>query len=287
MEITYRAARPEDLPECVHLFTESVDDMRKRHNLPAPQQPLSNAGRLATYQHLLSTGVFHVAHEGDRLAGFACATVRDRLWFLAGFWVRPGMQERHVGMPLLKGVWEAGRRLGATTYFVWSSVDVPAMAAYLKMGMLPGTQLLVFEGAPTLKASPPEAYATQPLNKAVAMGLDKVMLGARREADHDFLARSGWQGTQVLRGGIGVGYYYLHDGMIGPAAWTHPRHSDAILGLACRGQSKVTLMVPGVNHDALQFAFAAGLRLTGFNHLLMTSTFGHLDRYLPSGPALF
>ena len=45
--------------------------------------------------------------------------------------------------------------------------------------------------------------------------------------------------------------------------------------------------VPGMNHDAMQFALRSGLRLTGFSHLLTSAPFGHLDRYLPSGPALF
>ena len=31
----------------------------------------------------------------------------------------------------------------------------------------------------------------------------------------------------------------------------------------------------------------AGLRLTGYSHLLMSAPFGHLDQYLPSGPAVF
>lgn len=286
MDITYREARAEDLPECVHLFEESVGDMRTRHNIASPPQQ-RGAAQLAVYQHILSTGFFHVALEGERIAAFACAILRDRLWFLSGFWARPQVQRKHIGMPLLRRVWDAGRQAGATTYFVWSSVDLPAMAAYLKMGMLPGTQIMAFDGATAAAKPAPAEYTTQPLTRAVAMALDKVMLGTRREGDHDFMARSGWQGTQVLRAGIGVGYYYLHEGHVGPAAWTHPRHADAVLGLACAGQQSVTLLVPGMNHDALQFALGSGLRLTGFAHLLMTSPFGHLDRYLPSGPALF
>ena len=286
MDITYREARPEDLPECVHLFNESVADLRKRHGLPiSPQQ--NSAARLAALQHSYSTGFFHLAQQGAKIVAFASAILRERLWFLSGFWALPAVQQKHVGMPLLRRVWDEGRKAGATTFFVWSSPDLPAMAAYMKMGMLPGTQILFFEGAPNAVAAPAAAYTTQPLNKPVAMGLDKVMLGTRREADHDYLARSGWQGIQVLRGGISVGYYYLREGVIGPAAWTHPRHSDAILALACRGLDHVTLYIPGTNHDALQFSLKAGLRLTGYAHLLMSSPFGHLDRYLPSGPALF
>jgi hypothetical protein len=287
MDITYREARPEDLPECVRLFNESVGDLRKRHNLPSPPNPIPDSARLAGLQHVFAAGIFHVALEGGRIVAFACANPRDRLWFLSGFWARPGSQNRHIGMGLLRRVWDAGRQAGATTYFVWASVDLPAMAAYMRLGMLPGTQIMAFEGEPKARLLAPASYTTQPLNKAVAMGLDKVMLGTRREQDHDYLVRAGWQGTQVMRGGISVGYYYLHNGVIGPAAWTHPRHSDALLSLACSGQPHVSILAPGMNHDAIQFALAAGLRLTGFAHLLTSAPFGHLDRYLPSGPLIF
>ena len=286
MDITYREARPEDLPECVHLFAEAMTDLLRRHNVPVPDKPLTTGFRLSMYQHILSTGIFHVAEQAGHVVGFASAIVRDRQWFLAGFWVRPGMQRQHIGMPLLRRVWDAGRASGATTYFVWASSDHPALSAYMKIGMLPGTQLMEFEGQP--KPAPASAaYTTRPLNKAVALGLEKIVLGARREQDLDFLVRSGWQGTQVLREGIGVGYFFVHEDHVGPAAWTHPRHADAVLSLACGGLQHVVLAVPGMNHDAIQFAFKSGLRLEDFSHLLMTSPFGHLDRYIPSGPYLF
>jgi hypothetical protein len=46
-------------------------------------------------------------------------------------------------------------------------------------------------------------------------------------------------------------------------------------------------MVPGMNHAALRYAFGAGMRLTSYAHLLTSAPFGHLERYLPSGPQLF
>jgi len=42
-----------------------------------------------------------------------------------------------------------------------------------------------------------------------------------------------------------------------------------------------------MNHEALRFAFASGLRLTGHSHLLTTGPFGRMDCYLPSGAYLF
>jgi GNAT superfamily N-acetyltransferase len=289
MEIHYREAHPEDLPACVDLFTESVSDLLRRNNMPVEATPVERT--LAFYQHALSTGIFHVAEAEGQLTALACAIVRDHLWFLAGFWARPGFQKQHIGMGVLQRAWDAGKQAGATHFFVWSSFDLPAMAAYMKLGMLPGTQILVFQGAPKRESSQIRGYKVEPLKKSFAMAMDQVTLGSRREVDHDFLERRGWRGRQVTTEGHVVGYYYLDGGSIGPGAWTADEHAAAVLESALREASAsdgdVKLRVPGMNHAGLRFAFDAGLRLTGFAHLLMTAPFGHLERYLPSGPALF
>ncbi len=290
MDIAYREARAEDLPECVNIFIDSLTDLNQRHNFATRPKP--NAARmLAYYQHALTTGIFHVAEAQGKIRSFACAIVRDRLWFLSGFWTRPRLRERHIGMPLLRAVWEAGKRAGATTFFVWSSVDLPAMAAYMKMGMLPGTQILRFEGAPSLPISKMAGYRLKPLDKSFAMRLDRVLLGTSRPADHDYLARMQLQGRQVQRGDLDVGYFYFDGTSIGPVAWNAPRHAEAMIGLACReaagSSASVLLRVPGMNRSALNFALNSGLRLTGYSHLLTSAPFGRLDQYLPSGPSVF
>jgi hypothetical protein len=287
MRLTYRAAHPEDLPECLEVFHDSVSDMRLRHNLGAAS-PVS-PWRMEMMRHYLATGFFHVAQGEGRIVGFASAILRQHLWFLCGFWVRPGWQQQHVGMPLLRSVMQDGRQAGAGTFFVWSSIDLPAMAAYLKSGMLPGTQILMLEGLPRLSA-PLSDYAAAPLSPEVASALDEDVLGIRREMDHALLQRLGWQARQVVHRGTPVGYYYVHDGAVAPAAWTEARHAAGVLTLACREASEdmpAQIMVPGMNHDALRFGFESGLRLTGFAHLLTSAPFGHLERYLPSGPGLF
>jgi hypothetical protein len=78
---------------------------------------------------------------------------------------------------------------------------------------------------------------------------------------------------------------------VGPAAWTEGRHAEAVMTLACREaaaeDSVAVMMVPGMNYDALRFAFRVGLRLTSYAHALTPAAFGHLERYLPSGPQFF
>jgi hypothetical protein len=290
MDLELRSARPEDMPACVDLFHESLRDLLHRHNLPAEDLPPADR-TLAYYQHTLDTGIFEVAEVGGNLAALACATVRDHLWFLAGFWARPAMQHLHIGSAVLRRAWDAGANRGATHFFVWSSMDLPALAAYMRLGMLPGTQLLTFEGRPVVDTESALGYSTEPLPRGFAAAMDKITLGTGRQVDHEFRSRRGWRGRQVLRGGKGVGYYYLDGGSIGPAACSEPAHCAPLLALACReaadSGADLVLRVPGMNHEALRFAFSSGLRLANVANLLMSASFGHLDQYLPSGPALF
>jgi len=285
MEMVYREARQDDMPGILDVFAAAITDMFERHNLPPPGP--TNPFRVAVHEHILSTGIFHVAQQGDRLVGYACAIVRGETWFLAGFWVRPALQNQHIGMTLLRRVWEKGREAGAKVWFVLASSDLPALSAYMKMGMLPGCQIMAFEGTPRTALAVPDAYGTEPLDIGQAKRLDATMRGAQRPEDHDFMDRMGWNGTQVTCDETVVGYYYVHDGSIGPAAWTHARHAKTVLGLACSSGAPVSLDVPGVNHEALRFAFDSGLRLTHHSHLLQTRRVARFERYIPSGAYLF
>jgi GNAT superfamily N-acetyltransferase len=289
MGVTYRQARESDMQSCVDVFLASWFDKARRLNLPADPMP-SREMTLNFYRHILATGVFHVAEAKDGLVGLACALVRGHLWYLSGFWTVPDMQGKHIGMTLLRRVWTAGSEAGASHFFVWSSVDMQAMAAYMKVGMLPGTQMLVFAGEPHLK-KPPEGYAQRPLQRDFGMALDKAVLGVRRGVDHDYLSRSGWRGIQIEQKGRKAGYFYLRRGAIGPAAWSEDSDAGPLLWLACREaaseESRISLRAPGMNHAAIRFALDSGLRLTDHNHLLMSAPFGHLDHYMPSGEELF
>lgn len=290
MKILYRQALPDDVPQCADLFLEAVKDLRLRHNLPASESP-SAADMIPFYQHVLATGIFQVAEADGKIAALACAVVRDQLWFLSGFWARPDLQRQGVGMPMLRSVWLAGRQAEATHFFVWASIDLPAVAAYMKIGMLPGCQIFTFEGMPE-RLNPPLADRTiEPLDPDFAMDLDQIVRGTRRPLDHAFFAATGSRGRQLVHNGQRLGYYYLEGSFIGPAAWTEPEHAPALLAAACREASAsgsiVTLPVPGMNHAALRFALEAGLRLQGSSNLLMSAPFGRLEQYIPSGPGLF
>jgi len=297
--VEYRPAREDDIPAAADLYRESVGDMFVRHGIVQPVTPRDVV--IAAYGHVFRTGVFHVAEVDGRIDGIASAVVRDKLWFLSTFWVRPGVQQRGLGTPLLGRVWADGERAGATTFFTYASVDRTATSMYLRRGMVPGWPILVFAGTPRREAGgkgsgtvpPSSRYDVAPLTVAVAGDLDADVRATRREADHAWWlgATSPFRGRVVTRGGEVVGYYYVVKGSIGPACWTDDRHADAVMSLALRDAAsdaaEVKMIVPGVNHAAIRFALAAGLRFANHSHFLTTSPFGRMERYLPSGPSLF
>lgn len=286
----YRPVREREIAETAQIFLIACADMYARHgiNSSTPEQRVVEQG----YRHVFETGIFRVAEVDGRIAAVCHAIVRERLWFLSGFWMLPEFQRQRIGGALLRQVMDAGADAGADTFFTWSSVDQTAMAGYMKHGMLPGYQILTFAG--TLRDPPSlrDGYEVQPLTLSNANALDKVVRAAARELDHNYwLSTAGHEGRQFVRDGQAVGYYHFHHGVIGPAAWSEGEHAEALLAAACleaaSHSEQIRLMIPGVNHTAIRFALRAGLRLSAYSHLLTTAPFGRMEQYLASGPLLF
>jgi hypothetical protein len=291
MTVLYRPVVEAELPETVEIFTTSVVDMYARSGIKAP--PPERGVILMHYTHVFRTGIFYVAEVDGALAAICHAVVRDELWFLSGFWALPLHQHRRIGSELLKLVREEGARVGTRIFFTWSSVDLAAMASYMKMDMLPGYQILTFAGRP-LDHTTPQApkVEVEPLSLTVATAIDKRIRGTAREADHRFWQEEArFQGRQLVVDGIAQGYFYLNGGTIGPAAWVIEDAAPALLATATReaaaNSAEVRLMIPGANHTAIRFALGSGLRLTAFSHLLTSAPFGRMEQYLSSGPSLF
>jgi len=283
-----RAAREDDVEPALDLFIGTLRDMLARNGVD-PGELARDEWRYG-YPHVFRTGIFRVAEDDGELVAICHAIVRGPLWFLSGFWTRPDRQKTGIGGRLLREVWDEGRARGASTFFTWSSIDLTAMASYLRRGMLPGYQILSFVGEPV--RGPPVASDTAPLTLEIASALDRDVIGTARDVDHTFWSSEPDRiGRAVMRGGRAVGYYYVRTGAIGPAAWTSTDDADTVLRAAladARAQSAIVrLRALGSNHDTIRFALAHGLRLAGYSHLLTTASFGNLDRYAPSGPTLF
>lgn len=290
IEAEYRPVRQAEMPEAVELFLTTVADLQKRWNLNWPLPPREYIE--TTYEHVRRTGIFLVAEVDGKLGAICHAIVRDHIWFLSGFWTLPHLQGQKIGRQLLKLVWDEGARVGSSIFFTWSSIDLQAMASYMKMGMMPGYQLLNFIGEARCPKEKRPDYETQPLDLTAAMMIDEQIRGTRRETDHQFwLSEMKSEGRQLVRSGRTVGYYYLNKGTIAPAAWLNDTDGGALLEAACREASEqagqIRLIVPGANHAAIRFALQANLKLAGYGHLLTTASFGQMEKYLTSGPSLF
>jgi hypothetical protein len=207
------------------------------------------------------------------------------------FWVLPEYTLQGIGRPLLERVQRLGLEQGAAVRCVWSSIDFAAVASYLKLGMMPGGPIFTFAGQ--LKkplAVPPEARLRE-LNALHASTIDRVVRGSGRELDHAFWHARGVPAYQLEIEQRIAGYFYVKDGVIGPAAWLDAADGDALLSHALQQASaqaaEVKLVALGSNQTAIRHATEAGLRLVSGSHFLSSAEFGKLDRYLPSGPALF
>ena len=207
------------------------------------------------------------------------------------FWVLPAHKLRGIGRPLLERVRRLGDEQGATVRVTWSSIDFAAIASYLKLGLLPGCQIFTFTGAlaqpPTTH---PEAQRTS-LDLAQACAIDHIVRGTPRHVDHAHWQARQIPGFQLHIAGRIAGYFYVNDGVIGPAAWLHAEDGESLLASALHTAAaqarEVKLVAIGDNHTAIRVASTAGLRLVSVAHFLHSAAFGQLDRYIPSGPALF
>jgi len=290
VKVSYRRLRQEEVPIAANVFLVSLAELAHRHGLPAPTS-YTLASVVPAYEHLLETGIFEVAELDGKIVGIAAATVRDAIWFLAMFWVLPEHKLQGIGGPLLERVQRLGNEQGATVRCVWSSIDFAAIASYLKLGMMPAGPIFTFAG-PLEKppAAPPDARLSE-LDSQHAFAIDRVVRGTARELDHTFFRARGVPAFQLEIEQRVAGYFYVKDGVIGPAAWLDPAHGDALLSHALQQASDqaphVKLVALGSNQTAIRRATETGLRLVSASHFLSSAAFGKLDCYLPSGPALF
>lgn len=289
-DLVYRPGLETDVTPAARLFVESMTDLCRRNALPVTEPTVASIE--PWYEHLRRTGIFEVAFDGETMVAFASGIVRDDLFFLSMFWTLPGRQRQGIGRPLLRRVWDEAARRGARTFGVWSSIDPAALGTYLRLGMRPVGPILTFGGEP--KALPAHADAELlPLEVGVASSIDRAVRGTERSVDHAFLSTQKAVARAVHRAGRTLGYFYAHEGRVGPVAWRDDADGPSVLGAALsegrRTSEKgtVTLSVPGPNHAAIDAALGAGLRIEGAAHFLATGPFGTIERYVPSGGALF
>lgn len=336
--VTFRPGRETDLGACARTWKLAIDDYQARLNQPATSDDLAPLRRLLA--HLLATDPdrFWVAERAGAdgrppddtdsgppdLAGFASASVREGLWFLAMLFVNPGMQAGGIGGSLMDRA-QAGRDVdpggpavpspddpGDSGIRCWGMCTDAAQpisnALYARRGMVPRVPVWrLFGEVRRWSAVPPlprtlEAVRFDVLASdgpdghrrlaALVDELDREIVGSAHGVDHAFMRREGRAGFLVReRAGRALGYAYCSgSGRLGPVAALDPALHPALIGVAVRETptpGPVALWVPGTADRATRALLEAGLRFDGFPALLCWSAADHpFNRYIPISLAL-
>ncbi len=322
--IRLRPARPDDLLACTEVWYAGLNDYGVRVGRPHMPRAL---GTLETMlAHVLDTdpGGFWVAVRpagspgaggadgpttpvGERLVGFASATLRERTWFLAMLFVLPGEQDRGLGSALLRRVLprpgEADVRATCT-----DAAQPVSNALYARFGIVPRVPILELVGRPEREPLPGLPAGVRAVPFEVLAGpaggpgaerlvealdaLDRATLGYAHPADHGFLRASRRLGYLYEDGGGDLlGYGYTSEvGRVGPLAVTDVALTAAVLGhllAAVTPAGAHTAWVPGTNDRAVVALLQAGLRVEDFPALLCWDRpFGAFDRYVPISLAI-
>jgi len=291
VDAVVRAGRPEDAAAAVDVFIDTLTDLYARMSTPAPAFPVD--ATVAAYRHIAETGFLRIAEADGAAIAVACGIVRGHVSFLSGFWTRPAHQGRGIGGKILAAAEADARRLGATTFATWSSLDVGAVAVYLRHGMLPGFPAITLAGRLPTSLVAPAGLELVSLEPEVAAAVDEVVAFPARLVDHEHWLRDpgGHRGWEVRRAGQRLGYVQVDGDRLGPAGWLRPEFAADVLAVGAselaRGSGDARLSVPGSNHDALRYGLGLGLRVAGYGTFLTTEPFGRLEQYVASGPLLF
>jgi GNAT superfamily N-acetyltransferase len=328
----YRPARATDLDACTRVWQVAIDDYQSRLNQPALPADLGHLRRLLA--HLLDTDPdrFWVAEAGpgvglDRVPlpiGFAAASLREGLWFLAMLFVEPAFQAAGIGSALLdralaaRDVVPGGPLVpgpddaldsGIHTWGMCTDSAQPiSNALYAARGMPPRVPVWRAVGEVRRWSAlplPPARCQALPFERIEAEGadgprrlaglldeLDRELIGSAHPVDHRYARRDGRSGFLLREhGGRVLGYAYgSGSGRLGPVAAVDPALHPVLLGVAIREvpvPGPVAAWVPGTADRALRAVLDAGLRLESFPAIVCWSREDHpFARYLPISLAL-
>ena len=320
-DVRFRPGTSDDLGHCTLIWKAGIEDYQTRLNQPTMPDDLAPLRRLLAHLMRTDPDRFWVAVGPDgSILGFAAASVREGLWFLAMLFVHPDVQAVGLGQALMDRS-QAGTDVdpggpgvpgpddafdsGIHTWGMCTDAVQPiSNGLYARRGMVPRIPIWRLFGevrrwsaVPQLPASlesvPFEtASGTEPDGErrlqAILDDLDREVIGSAHPEDHGFLRREGRVGFLVRDRGDGraLGYVYGSGvGRMGPLLALDPALHPSLVGVAVRetpALGPVALWVPGTADIATRALLDAGLRLDGFPGLICWSRPDHpFVRYLP------
>lgn len=297
MHNTYRPATAEDLEPAKRIVQDAYNDLRVRHGLPP--SIILGPPLFQTFSLAEPSSSLWVAEAEGTLQGFAFSWMRQRFWFLAQLFVRPGTQSKGLGQAMLSRTLRHAEENGAENQaLITMAYNTASTALYIRNGLYPREPLLrmvapvslVEEriGTSKLEVAPTEPW---PVSRDWLSQIDEEVLGFRRESHHVFLLGGGAaRALRIQQAGRPVGYAYISAaGHIGPLAVSPVADPAEALRAVVRDTlelqpKQVSMIVPGRADRMLDAAFELGFRIDEPFVLLSTRPFGTWTHYQPSNP---
>jgi GNAT superfamily N-acetyltransferase len=311
--ITFRSARPEDLPECAVIWRTSINDYLGRLNRSEIPDELAPIGRLHAHTQATDPDRFVVAavrsEAGERILAFGSAIERGRVWFLSMLFVRPEAQGQGLGRAILERLLPAPTFDGVLATAI-DSLQPISTALYARYGIVPRMPIVDLRGEidrpeafpdlpdgvvaipfESIVDGPPDGAGHRTLAEQVD-ALDRELLGAEHPQDHRFLRTEHRRGFLYrAAGGAVLGYGYAGEvGRVGPiavrdAALLEPVAGHLIGAVPARGGRAI--WAPGAAPGLMPTLLAAGLRIDEFPLLVCWDRpFADFSRYVPISPGL-
>lgn len=210
-----RPMRPEDVVACEALSSHAFLELDRRTTPrggpePQPRPPGRREAWHARTLHLLATdpGGCWVAEADGEVVGFATSLVRELMWILASYAVRPGLQGQGLGRALLEAALHHGR--GCLRGMLNASEDPQALRRYALAGFRLQPQMLL-HGTVDRSVLPAVRHVREgtPGDRDLLDSLDRRTRGAAHGPDHEVLARE--LRLLVTDRPAGSGYAYVDD----------------------------------------------------------------------------
>lgn len=271
--VALRQMTTQDVPRAEEIGDEAFHQLDRRwlpRSWPEPTRrtPEHSAGWIARTTRLLATdgaGCWVAEHDGE-VVGFATSLRRERLWILATFAVRPGLQGRGVGGPLLDRA--AAHGAGCDRAMLAASDDPRALRRYWRAGFSFHPQLML-HGQVDRTALPTVEGLREGTDEDLAWmdELDRDLRGGPHGPDHVSLA----SGTRLVVSADRTGYAYASSASVQLLAARDATTASTLLWecLAGMADGAEVAHVTAANPWAVDVGQRAGLSLTTRGHLAL------------------
>jgi GNAT superfamily N-acetyltransferase len=216
MSARIRPMRDDDVEACEQISSQAFLELDRRTYQrawpdPSPRPPHRATAWQARTRHLLDTdpGGCWVAEVDEEVVGFATSLVRELMWILASYAVRPGLQGQGLGRALLEAALHHGR--GCLRGMLNASADPQALRRYALAGFRLQPQMLL-RGTVSREVLPVVRHVREGTvgDRDLLDSLDRRTRGAAHGPDHEVLARE--LRLLVTDRPAGSGYAYVTAG---------------------------------------------------------------------------